>query len=82
MVQMEIKSNKQNEMSKKTEVNKRVSNTLISEVVECSPVTVKKVLNGARSQDTNLGQSIMIADMLLEEGMNKLINEVKRVVKF
>ncbi|TAN15155.1 MAG: hypothetical protein EPN37_10285 [Chitinophagaceae bacterium] len=59
---------------------KRVGKPLVAEVVGCSREYVGKVLQGKRKQDTEISENIMLADSLLEEGMNKLIEEVKRVV--
>lgn len=61
---------------------KRVSSSVIAEVVECSPSMVRMVLRGVRNTDSDKGQQIEVADMLLEEGMNKLVNEVKKAVRF
>lgn len=59
-----------------------VSHGMIAEAVGCSPNTVKAVRNGQRNKDTDLGQRIEVAELLLVEGQNKLIQEVKRVVQF
>jgi len=60
---------------------KRVSSTVVAEVVGCGKSTVTMVLKGQRNPNTNTGQRIEVANMLLEEGMDKLVNEVKRIVK-
>ena len=73
-------SNK-NKDNKTKGTKKRVSSTVVAEVVGCGVSTVSMVLRGQRNADTPLGQTIEVADMLLEEGYNKLINEVKMVVK-
>lgn len=59
---------------------KRVSSSVIAEVVGCSPSMVRMVIRGDRNTDSTKGQQIEVAKMLLEEGMNKLVNEVKRVI--
>lgn len=59
---------------------KRVSTSLISECVECSPIMVRKVQNGERSADTELGQKIEVAEMLLEEGLSGLVTNVKKAI--
>ena len=59
---------------------KKVSNETIAEAVGASESTVKAIRNGRRSAETDLGQRIQIADMLFEEGQNKLLEEVKRIV--
>ena len=56
---------------------KRVYSSLVAEVVNCSPSTVRQVLAGSRSRDTELGKTIVAANILLEQGMEKLILEVK-----
>jgi hypothetical protein len=61
---------------------KRVTSTVVAEVVGCSKEMVTKVRSGRRNADTDKGQQIEVADMLLEEGMNKLVNEVKKLVRF
>lgn len=67
---------------KKAKVTKkRVSTSLLAEVVECSDRMVRMVRSDARNADTTTGQKIEVADMLLEEGLNKLITEVKKIVK-
>lgn len=58
---------------------KRASVSLISEVSKAAPTTVRQVLSGDRSQETSIGQRIIISEMLLEEGINKLVEEVKKV---
>lgn len=73
-------SNK-NKVKKPNRPKKRVSPSLIAEVVGCSGSLVRQVISGDRSNETSMGQRIEIADMLLEEGLNKLVTEVKRVVK-
>lgn len=66
----------------KVNAEKVVTTDLIAEVVGCSKETVKKVRSGKRNADTDLGQSIQISEMLLKEGFTKLVDEVKRVIKF
>lgn len=68
-----------NKQHKTKRPKKRASVGLISEVSKAAPTTVRQVLRGERSQETSIGQRIMISEMLLEEGMNKLIEEVKKV---
>lgn len=55
---------------------------LIADVVGCSEVMVRQVLKGERSGETELGGNILIAERLLNDGANRLIEEVKRIVKF
>jgi hypothetical protein len=76
---MSIKSIKKKTKNPKTE--KLVSSEMVAGVVGCSSSMVRQVRSGDRSQDTDLGQTIMVADILLEEGTNKLIQEVKRIIK-
>lgn len=54
----------------------------IAETVGCSENTVKAVQNGQRSKETDLGQKIEVAEILLEDGINPLLAEVKRIVQF
>jgi hypothetical protein len=68
-------------ISKRPE-KRKPSNIIISEVTGIPVNTVKAIRNGKRSKETNKGQKVEIAEMLIEEGTNKLIEEVKRVVKF
>lgn len=59
---------------------KRVSKKLVAEVVGCSTTMVSDVMNGNRNADTDLGTRIELADVLLEEGVNKVIADVKKIV--
>ena len=59
---------------------KRVSTSLISECVSCSGVMVRMVRRGDRNADTDLGQKIEVAEMLLEEGINQLVVNVKKAI--
>jgi hypothetical protein len=69
----------QNTVKKSNNQSKRIPHWLIAEVVGCAPGTVKAVRNGQRSNETNLGQQIMVAEILIQD---KLINEVKKLVQF
>lgn len=60
---------------------KRVTQTLIAEVVDCSVGMVNDVLKGRRNNDTDLGTRIELADILLEEKVEQAIIDVKKVVK-
>jgi len=62
---------------------KLVTRALVAEVVGCGERTVKKVLGPVpqRNRDTDLGQRIEIADILLEEKFEKAVNEVKAIVR-
>ncbi len=68
--------------SKTKRHKKRVSFPVIAEITGSSVETVKSVLNGRRSKDTDAGQKIVLADMYMENGTNQLIEEVKRIVTF
>jgi hypothetical protein len=59
-----------------------ISHKTIAYVVECSPNTVKAVRNGQRSNETDLGQRIELAEILIVEGQNKLLDKVKELVQF
>lgn len=54
----------------------------VADVVGCSENMVRAIRREARSEDTELGTRIAVADRLLEDGANKLLQEVKRVVRF
>jgi hypothetical protein len=58
-----------------------VPNEVLADVVGCSVSTVKKVRSGKRSDETETGRTVVIAETMLKEGSNALIEEVKRVVK-
>lgn len=62
-------------------ITKKIPHWKIAEAVNASESMVKKVRSGDRSNETDLGQRIQIAEMLIEEGENKLLQEVKRVVQ-
>lgn len=53
----------------------------VAEAVKCSESTVRSSRNGTRGNTGKVGQSIEIAELLLEEGVNQLIEAVKKVVK-
>lgn len=55
---------------------------MIAGTVGCSESMVKAVRNGERSSETTLGQRIVVAEILLEEGINNLMKEVKRILQF
>ncbi len=59
---------------------KRIYSSLVAEVVSCSSSTVRQVLAGSRSQNTELGKTIVAVNILLEQGMEKLILEVKTLI--
>ncbi|PZP39520.1 MAG: hypothetical protein DI598_19895 [Pseudopedobacter saltans] len=77
-----------NMVNKSNSPKKRVSNKLVAEVVNCAPCTVTQVLNSlnddtnktVRNPDTELGQKICVAHMLLSEGMEDLVTRVKKIV--
>lgn len=62
----------------KKEINSRV----VAEIIGCSESQVKKVWHGKIKRKTPMQKRIQQATELLEVGNNKLINEVKRIVKF
>jgi hypothetical protein len=51
---------------------------MVAEAVGCALSTVKAVRNGQRSNETDLGQRIEVAEILIQD---KLINEVKRLIQ-
>jgi hypothetical protein len=53
----------------------------VAEVAQTSESLVRMVRNGKRNADEGAGSRVKVADMLLEEGVNSLLEEVKRVVK-
>lgn len=75
--QMSNKStNKKNNRPKK-----RVSQAWVAEVVGCSQAMVSDIKNNNRNNDTDLGTRIELADVLLEEGVEKVISDVKKIVR-
>lgn len=52
-----------------------------ADVVGCSVSYVKQVRNHFRASTSPKGRSIMVAETLLKEGSNALIEEVKRIIK-
>lgn len=60
----------------------KVPHKTIAYVVSCSPNTVKAIRNNQRNDQTNLGQRIELAEILIEEGQNKLLEKVKELVQF
>ncbi|PZP39453.1 MAG: hypothetical protein DI598_19955 [Pseudopedobacter saltans] len=73
-------SNKSKEIKNKCPKN-WVSRTMIAHVIGCGKTTVSAVFNGKRSSDTDLAQRIEVAEMLLSEGVEKVIDDVRKVVK-
>ena len=61
--------------------SKKVSHEDVAYTVGASKSTVKAIRNGNRSNETDLGQRVQIAEMLIEDGQNKLLEEVKRIVQ-
>lgn len=59
----------------------RVPARVVAQVVGCSASTVKAIRQDERSDDTELGRRIRIAEDLLTDGSNLLLKEVKRIVK-
>jgi len=53
----------------------------VAEVVGCSTTTVKSIRQGKRSESTELGKKIKLADILLEQGSSALIQEVTKIVR-
>ena len=58
--------------------NKRIPHWMIATVVGCSVSMVKAVRNGQRNNETELGQMIEVAEILIED---KLILEIKKLVQ-
>lgn len=54
---------------------------LVADMVGCSEAAVKAIRSGARNSETSTGKAIELADTLMEEGSNALINAVKEIVK-
>lgn len=73
-------SNKSKEI-KNNRPKKWVSRTMIAHVVGCGNSTVSSIFNGKRNPDTDLAQRIEVAEMLLSEGVEKAIEDVKKIVK-
>jgi len=69
-----------NRQEKTKSPKKRVSSSVVAEVVGCAPCTVTQVLSGVRNSDTELGQKIQIANMVLEEGIESVIVKAKKTL--
>lgn len=54
---------------------------ITADIVGCSVSYVKQVRNHFRASTSPKGRTIMVAETLLKEGSNALIEEVKRMVK-
>ena len=61
---------------------RKIPSSWIAEVSKTSPSMVRMVRNEARNTEKGAGLRVELAEMLLEEGVNKLLDEVKRVVNF
>ena len=53
---------------------------IVAKIVQCSPGTVRRIISGKRNRHTQLGQKICLAKILLEQGSDKLLNDVKVAV--
>lgn len=53
----------------------------VADVAGSSESLVRMVRNGTRNADEGAGSRVKVAEMLLEEGINSLLDEVKRLVK-
>ena len=62
--------------------NLLATSTVVAGVVGCSSAAVRMIKSGKNTGYSDQAQRIQVAEMLLEEGANKLIEEVKRIVKF
>lgn len=76
------------QMNNKTSIQKsnrpkknRVSSSMIAEVVKCSPSHVRMIRTKRRDSDSDLAQTIEVVEIILEERMEKMIEEVKQLVK-
>jgi hypothetical protein len=49
-------------------------------VVGCDPDTVRKMRSAERSSHTALGKQVVLADSLLVEGSNVLLEKVKELI--
>lgn len=54
---------------------------MIAEVVKCSPSHVRMIRTKRRDSDSDLAQTIEVVEIILEERMEKMIEEVKQLVK-
>jgi hypothetical protein len=85
MIENKEKKTKSHKKSKKKSTMKaakvsKIPADWVAEASGTSVSTVFSVRNGNRNKDGEKAQKIVVAEILLEEGTNKLINEVKRVV--
>lgn len=53
----------------------------VASAAGASTSLVRAVRKGERKADNGAGSRVKVADMLLSEGVNNLLEEVKRVVK-
>lgn len=74
--------NSVNNSNSHSTTTKKIPHVWIADTVGCSESMVKQVRNGQRNKDTSLGQKIEVAEILLEDGRNKLLAEVKRILQF
>lgn len=59
-----------------------IPHDVISDVTDVPVSTVKAIRTGKRSNETATGQRVQVAEILINDGLNKLLAEVKRIVQF
>lgn len=71
-----------NELSQNLNPESIITAELTAQVAGVSPSLVKAVRRGERNANKGAGERAAIADDLLKTGVNALVKEVTRIVKF
>jgi len=71
-----------NQLSQNLSPEDIITPQVVAQVADVSPSLVKQVRSGERNADKGKGKRAALADDLLKTGVNALLNEVKRLVKF
>lgn len=71
-----------NELSQNLNPESLITAELTAQVAGVSPSLVKAVRRGERNASKGAGERAAIADDLLKTGVNALVKEVERIVKF
>ena len=71
-----------NQLSQNIDAETIITAEVTARVAGVSPSLVKAVRRGERNADKGAGKKAAIADDLLKTGVNALVREVERIVKF
>ena len=71
-----------NQLSQNLNPENIITAEFTAQVADVSPSLVKQVRSGDRSAETGKGKKAALADDLLKTGVNALVEEVKRLIKF